>query len=77
MLKMWHRGIALWWCRQLDNIYKRCTESITDFEKQQVYFFTHDALFGFMDQSIIIAELAAEQIMKGYRIKVSYDLVYE
>ena len=63
--------------RQLEKIRKRCTEAIADFDKQQVHFFTPDALFAFMDQSITIAELPTEQIMKGYRINVSYDPVSE
>jgi Type IV secretion-system coupling protein DNA-binding domain len=58
--------------RQLDKIKKKCKEGIPDLAKQPVQFFTPDALFAFLDTAVTAAE-PQEQIIKGYRVNVTYD----
>ncbi len=60
--------------KQLEKIKKKCSIGIADFEKRHVEFFTPDALFSFLDQSVK-KEVPQEKIMKGYRVNVSYDAV--
>lgn len=60
--------------KQLEKIKRKCSEAIPDFEKQPVHFFTPDALFAFLD-STNTEEVPPEQLIKGYRVNVSYDAV--
>jgi hypothetical protein len=58
--------------KQLEKIRKKCTERIPDIEQKQVHFFTPDVLFSFLD-SAVKNEIPQEQIIKGYRVNVTYD----
>lgn len=60
--------------KQLDKIKKKCKEGIPDFEKKPIHFFTLDVLCAFLDTTITSAE-PEEQIIKGYRVNVSYDSI--
>lgn len=60
--------------KQLEKIRKKCIEGIPDFEKQQVQFFTPDALFSYLNDTVK-DELPQEQVIKGYRVNVTYDSV--
>jgi hypothetical protein len=61
--------------KQLDKIKKKCVAGIADFEKKPVMFFTPDALFAFLDDSINEQGVPEGKIMKGYRVNVTYDAV--
>jgi hypothetical protein len=58
--------------KQLEKIKKKCLELIPDFSTKPVFFFTPDALFIHLD-TLITETLNEEQIIKGYRVNVSYD----
>ena len=58
--------------KQLEKIRKKCISRIVDFEKKHVLFLTPDALFQYFDKTVK-EELPKEQIIKGYRVNVSYD----
>ncbi|MEP6673660.1 MAG: type IV secretion system DNA-binding domain-containing protein [Ferruginibacter sp.] len=58
--------------KQLEKIRKKCVSEIPDFEKANVLFLTPDSLFQYLD-SETKQELPQEQIIKGYRVNVSYD----
>lgn len=58
--------------KQLDRIKKKCIEGIKDFDGKAVQFFTPDALFSYLDTTILKEE-PREQIIKGYRVNVSYE----
>ncbi len=60
--------------KQLEKIKKKCKEGIQDFENKPVQFFTPDALFAFLDTTAT-AQVPEEQIIKGYRVNVTYDAV--
>lgn len=60
--------------KQLEKIRLKCIERIPDFESKQVQFFTPDALFSFLDRTVK-DEVPQEQIIKGYRVNVTYDEV--
>lgn len=60
--------------KQLEKIKKRCLEAIPEFEKKSVQFLTPDALFTYLD-STAKDTMAPTQIIKGYRVNVSYDEV--
>ena len=60
--------------KQLEKIKKKCVEGIPDFEKKEIWFFTPDVLFAFLDDTIK-EEAPQEQIIKGYRVNVTYDSV--
>jgi len=60
--------------KQLDKIKKKCKEGIKDFENKDIYFFTPDALFEYLDTASISQE-QQEQIIKGYRVNVTYDAI--
>jgi hypothetical protein len=60
--------------KQLERIKKKCIEGIPEIEKKQIYFFTPDALFAFLDDTVK-DEMPQEQIIKGYRVNVTYDSV--
>ncbi len=60
--------------KQLEKIKKKCLTGISGFEKHTVHFFTPDALFMFLNDSVK-EEMPQETVMKGYRVKVSYDAV--
>lgn len=60
--------------RQLEKIKKKCHEGIPQFESKPVQFFTPDALFTYLDSSA--AETTPQtQLIKGYRVNVTYDEV--
>jgi Helicase HerA, central domain/TraM recognition site of TraD and TraG len=61
--------------RQLEKIKKKCLESIEDFNTKQVFFFTPDALFAYLDESIRKDEVPKENVIKGYRVNVTYDSI--
>jgi hypothetical protein len=58
--------------KQLEKIKKKCKAGISNFEQHPVQFFTPDALFAFLDTAVTAAE-PQEQIIKGYRVNVTYD----
>jgi Type IV secretion-system coupling protein DNA-binding domain len=60
--------------RQLEKIKKKCIAGIPGLEQKQVHFFTPDALFAFLDDTVK-EEVPQEQIIKGYRVNVTYDSV--
>ena len=60
--------------KQLDKIKKKCKEGIPDFENKHVKFFIPDVLFVFLHTTNAIQE-PQEQIIKGYRVNVTYDAV--
>jgi Type IV secretion-system coupling protein DNA-binding domain len=60
--------------KQLEKIRKKCIEGIPELEQKQAYFFTPDALFAFLDDTVK-DEVPQEQIIKGYRVNVTYDSV--
>ncbi len=60
--------------KQLEKIKKKCKEGIPNFEKKQVQFLTPDVLYAFLDTTIT-AEVQQEQIIKGYRVNVTYDAI--
>lgn len=59
--------------KQLEKIKKKCESEIPDFSKYHVHFFTPDALFVYLDESVTPPQQPQENIIKGYRINVSYD----
>lgn len=61
--------------KQLDKIKKKCREGIIEFEKKKVLFFTPDALFSYLDTATVLATPPQEQIIKGYRVNVSYESI--
>lgn len=62
--------------KQLEKIKKKSITGIAEFEKHHVLFFTPDALFSYLDETIQphIPE-PEETTMKGYRVNVSYDSI--
>ncbi|MCW3105773.1 MAG: hypothetical protein JWQ09_279 [Segetibacter sp.] len=60
--------------KQLEKIKKKCITGIAEFEKSTVHFFTPDALFTFLDNSVK-EEIPQETVMKGYRVNVTYDAI--
>lgn len=60
--------------RQLEKIKKKCHEGIPQFESKPVRFFTPDALFTFLDSTATEAP-PQTQLIKGYRVNVTYDEV--
>lgn len=60
--------------KQLEKIRKKCLEYIPTITGKEVYFFTPDALFTFLDSETKTA-VPQEQVIKGYRVNVTYDAV--
>lgn len=60
--------------KQLEKIKKKCVEGTPEIEKFNVHFFTPDALFSFLDISLK-SDVPEEQIIKGYRVNVTYDSI--
>jgi hypothetical protein len=58
--------------KQLEKIKKKCITGIAEFEKHSVLFFTPDALFSYLDETVK-ETIPEEKIMKGYRVNVTYD----
>jgi hypothetical protein len=61
--------------RQLERIKKKCAATIDDFTQQPILFLTPDTLFQYLNETAIHQEQAPEQVIKGYRVNVSYDAV--
>lgn len=61
--------------RQLDKIKKKCQEQIPEFETKPVLFLTPDTLFAYLDDSVKQQEPQKENIIKGYRVNVTYDSI--
>ncbi len=61
--------------KQLDRIKKKCEIEIPDFNNQNIHFFTPDALFTYLDNSNFQNISPKENVMKGYRVNVSYDSI--
>lgn len=62
--------------KQLEKIRKACEEGIAEFEQYRVSFLTPDGLFAMLDEEIQLPISQTEaQVMKGYRVNVSYDAV--
>ena len=61
--------------KQLDRIKKKCEVEIPDFINQNILFFTPDALFTYLDNSNLQNISPKENVMKGYRVNVSYDAI--
>ncbi len=60
--------------KQLEKIRQKCIAEITDFAQHAVHFFTPDALFAYLDETVQ-EPAPAEIIMKGYRVNVTYDAI--
>lgn len=58
--------------KQLEKIKKKCESEIPNFSTYNVRFFTPDALFVYLDESVATPQQPQENIIKGYRINVSY-----
>lgn len=58
--------------KQLEKIKKKCESEIPDFSKYFVRFFTPDALFVYLDESVATPQQPQDNIIKGYRVNVSY-----
>jgi hypothetical protein len=61
--------------KQLDRIRKKCEIEIKDFNTQNILFFTPDAFFTYLDNLNFQKITPAENVMKGYRVNVSYDSI--
>ena len=61
--------------KQLEKIRKKCIAGIDDFENKNVLFLTPDALFQHLDDAAIQTEQPTGQVIKGYRVNVTYDAV--
>lgn len=61
--------------KQLEKIKLQCEAGITDFVNYPVLFLTPDVLFTLLDQQPLTVPQPQEQIMKGYRVNVSYDAI--
>ncbi len=59
--------------KQLGNIKKKCIAGIPDFDNKPVLFLTPDALFQHLYQSSNKEQQPTEQVIKGYRVNVSYE----
>jgi hypothetical protein len=57
--------------KQLEKIRKKCITGIPDFETKHVMFLTPDALYAYLDGTVQ-EEVPKEQVIKGYRVNVSY-----
>jgi len=60
--------------KQLEKIKKKCITTIPEFEENDILFFTPDALFDYLDTSSN-GKMPKENVMKGYRVNVSYDAI--
>jgi hypothetical protein len=60
--------------KQLEKIRKKCVEGIEGFDSANVLFYTPDAFFHYLDESVR-ESTTEETVMKGYRINVSYDAI--
>jgi hypothetical protein len=60
--------------RQLERIRKKCSTGIAEFEKHPVFFFTPDAFYAFLNESIK-QDIPEEVHMKGYRVNVTYNAI--
>ncbi|MBA4850467.1 type IV secretory system conjugative DNA transfer family protein [Emticicia sp. BO119] len=58
--------------KQLEKIKKKCESEVPDFSKYNIYFFTPDALFVYLDESVAATHQPQDNIIKGYRVNVSY-----
>ncbi|MDP1813997.1 MAG: type IV secretion system DNA-binding domain-containing protein [Leadbetterella sp.] len=59
--------------KQLDRIKKKCESEIENFNSYEILFFTPDAFFIYLDSKNILESPKNENVMKGYRVNVSYD----
>jgi len=59
--------------KQLERIKKKCESSIENFKLYDIHFFTPDAFFIYLDSLNITLNPIKENVMKGYRVNVSYD----
>ena len=58
--------------KQLERIKQKCFEVMEESETKKILFFTPDAFFSYLDESVI-PQKESGQVMKGYRINISYD----
>ena len=58
--------------KQLERIKQGCFEVMEESETKKILFFTPDAFFSYLDESVM-PQKESGQVMKGYRINVSYD----
>lgn len=58
--------------KQVEKIKKKCKEGIKDFATHTIHFFTPDALINHLDKAIT-TDAPQEQIIKGYRVNVTYE----
>lgn len=58
--------------KQLEKIKKKCESDIPHFSQYNVRFFTPDALFVYLDETVVTHQPPQENIIKGYRVNVSY-----
>lgn len=59
--------------KQLERIRKKCELEIPNFLNYSVNFFTPDALFIYLDESVAKEQTPPENVIKGYRVNVGYD----
>ncbi len=59
--------------KQLDRIKKKCESEIENFNSYEIHFFTPDAFFIYLDSKNVVPLKQNENVMKGYRVNVSYD----
>ncbi len=59
--------------KQLEKIKRKCEQGIPDISTHNIKFFTPDALFACLDSFVVKETHPKENIMKGYRVNVSYD----
>jgi len=60
--------------KQLEKIKQKCIVCIPGFNNNMVHFFTPDALFAYLDETVK-EQAPTEIIMKGYRVNVTYDVI--
>lgn len=60
--------------KQLEKIKQKCILGISELNNNEVYFFTPDALFSYLDQ-VSLPDTSTETTIKGYRVNVSYDSI--
>ncbi len=60
--------------KQLEKIRKQCETKISDYTNHQILFLTPDALFELLEEQQAPIQ-PEQQIIKGYRVNVSYDSI--
>jgi hypothetical protein len=58
--------------KQLEKIKKKCESEIPNFSAYTIYFFTPDAFFVYLDESTPNIQPPQDNVVKGYRVNLSY-----